>query len=123
NPINTYTNYDNNMGHWLGPDADDWYFEFSQQPHRDWKFGVSWEQRRRGDNDLDQGTPPEDSRIHFLDGIVERSRFYGLFAQWQIRRDVFLSVNYNFIDSKNLQRVRGQNQKNHRLLLKFSLDY
>ena len=122
-PVNTYSNYNNVMGHWLGPDSDDWYFEITHQPHKNLRFGISWEQRRRGENDINQGTRPEDGKIHFLDGVVERNRFYAIFGQWQIRRDVFLNVTYNFIQSKNLNREEGLNQNNHRLLLQLSLNY
>lgn len=122
-PINTYSNYNNTMGHWLGPDADDWYFEFGHWLHRNLRVGISWEQRRRGQNDINKGEPPEDNRFHFLDGVVERNRFYGLSAQWQIRRDIFLNMIYNFIQSKNLQREEGLNQNNHRVFLTFSLNY
>ncbi|MFQ5823472.1 MAG: capsule assembly Wzi family protein [bacterium] len=121
--INTYTNYNNIIGHWLGPNADDWYFEISHQPHRNLRFGIFWEQRRRGDNDINRGTPPADGKIHFLDGVVERNRFYGILVQWQIRRDIFLSAIYNFIQSKNLRHQESLNQNNHRLLLQFSLNY
>ncbi|MFQ5864253.1 MAG: capsule assembly Wzi family protein [bacterium] len=123
NSINTYSNYNNVMGHWLGPDSDDWYFEITHRPHRNLRFGISWEQRRRGETDINQGTPPEDGKIHFLDGVVERNRYYGIFGQWQIRRDFLLNVIYNFIQSKNLQRQHGLSQNNHRLLLQLSLNY
>ncbi|MFQ6113282.1 MAG: capsule assembly Wzi family protein, partial [bacterium] len=121
--LNTYSNYDNVMGHWLGPDSDDWYFEITHQPHRNLRLGISWEQRRRGENDINQGTPPADRKIHFLDGVVERNQYYGILGQWQIRRDFFLNVIYNFIQSKNLGRQQGLNQDNHRLLVQFSLNY
>jgi hypothetical protein len=121
--INTYINYNNILGHWLGPNADSWYFEIAHQPHRNWKFGISWEQRRRGEGDIYNGVRPPGDQKHFLSGIVERNRFYTLFGRWQIRRDVFLKVTYNYVQSKNLRRQKGLNQSNHRLLLEFSLNY
>ncbi|MCG8605620.1 capsule assembly Wzi family protein, partial [bacterium] len=76
-PINTYSNYNNILGHWLGPDADDWYFELGKQMHKNLRVSVSWEQRRRANNDITDGERPSDDKIHFLDGILERNRYYG----------------------------------------------
>ncbi len=121
--INTYSNYNNTMGHWLGPDADNWYIEIARQFHKNLKIGITWEQRRRGVNDINQGTQPEDDLIHFLHGTVERNRILGLTGQWQIQRDLFFKVAYNFIQSKNLHRQEGLNQNNHRLFVKFFLNY
>lgn len=122
-PINTYSNYDNVMGHWLGPDADDWYFEISHQFHKNLRLGSAWEQRRRGNNDIHQGTEPEDAQIHFLDGVVERNRFLSLLAQWQVWRDIYLNFNYSFVQSRNMDRVAGNNQNSHRLIVQFALNY
>ncbi|RMF61377.1 MAG: hypothetical protein D6743_13640 [Calditrichaeota bacterium] len=123
NPVNTYANYNNSLGHWLGPDSDDWYVEVRHQFSRDLELGVSWEQRRRGQNDLNFGTRPADGKVKFLDGVVERTRFYGLIGRWQLRRDLFLTTTYHFIQSKNLRRRPEFDQDNHRLLVTFSLNY
>ncbi|NIR70712.1 hypothetical protein GWN42_15610 [candidate division KSB1 bacterium] len=121
--INTYSNYNNAMGHWLGPDADDWYFEVARQFHKNIRIGVFWEQRRRGQNDITQGTRPEDGRIHFLDGPVERNRIFGFVARWQVHRDIFFNLTYNFIQTENLRREVGLDQNNHRVFLNVSVDY
>ncbi|HEX9654304.1 MAG TPA: capsule assembly Wzi family protein [bacterium] len=124
NEINTYTNYNNVIGHWLGPDSDDLFFEITKQAHKNWRFTLSWEQRRRGEgNDLNNNERPVDDRINFLSGVVERNRYYGLSAQWQAFRDAFFGVNYNFIESKNLQRRENVNQNNHRVFITFSLNH
>jgi len=123
-PLNTFSNYNNVIGHWLGPDADDWYFEMAKQLHKNLRVGISWEQRRRGSgNDLNDGEQPPDNRIHFLSGVVERNRIYGFSGQWQVRRDWYLSANYNFIQSKNLRRQENLDQNNHRLFISFFLNY
>jgi len=123
-PLNTFSNYNNVIGHWLGPDSDDWYFEMAKQLHKNLRVGISWEQRRRGSgNDLTDGEQPPDNRIHFLSGVVERNRIYGLSGQWQVRRDWYLSATYNFIQSKNLRRQENLDQNNHRLFISFSLNY
>jgi hypothetical protein len=122
--INTYTNYNNVIGHWLGPDSDDLYFELAKQAHKNLRLAVSWEQRRRGEgNDLTNNEPPANNRINFLSGVVERNRYYGFSAQWQFIRDGFFGVSYHYIQSKNLQRREHLDQNNHRLFINFSLNY
>jgi hypothetical protein len=122
-PVNTYTNYSNTIGHWLGPDSDDWYLELGHQITRDVRLALSWEQRRRGQNDVREGDPPENNQIRFLDGVVERNRYLGVTVRWQTVRDVFLSANYHFIQSKNLNHREGFAQNNHRLFLRLALNY
>lgn len=122
-PINTYKNYNNPLGHWLGPDADDWFLEITHRPHRNLKLGLSWEQRRRGDNNINEGTPPEDRRIHFLDGVVERNRFHSLFAEWQPVRDLFVHFRYDFIQTDNLRRDPNRDPTTHRFRVQLDLNY
>lgn len=121
--INTYINYNNVIGHWLGPNADDWYFELAHQFHRDWRVTISWEQRRRGESNIFNGQKPPDNRKKFLSGVVERVRFYGLSLRWQIRRDFFLDLNYNFLQSRNLRHLPGYHQNNHRLQIQLMVNY
>ncbi len=122
-PINTFSNYDNTMGHWLGPDADDWYIEFGHQPHRNVRWSVSFEQRRRAANDIQEGSRPADGRIKFLDGVVERTRHYGLAAEWQPWRDIVFAASYQFIQAQNLRRKAELDQNNHRLFLRLAVNY
>lgn len=122
-PVNTYSNYNNTLGHWLGPDADDWYVEIAHQPHRNLRWSVSWEQRRRGENDINFGTRPENGHVKFLDGPAERNRAYGIAGEWQLHRDVFVSASYQYLQSKNLRRQDGFDQNNHRLFLRLSVNH
>ncbi len=123
NEINFYTNYNNFMGHWLGPDSDDFYVELKNSVHKNLKVGLSFEKRRRGQNDLSQIERPPDLKSDFLGGVVEKNSFYGATFEWQILRDIFLNTTYQFIQTDNLRRVQGQNQNNHRLLVNLSLNY
>lgn len=119
--VNTLTNYNNPMGYWLGSDNDNVFVAFSHQASRDFRWQVSFENRRRGDTEIKLRPMPEDGRIKFLDGIVETARFYGLEGEWQFRRDASLSANYQFIQSDNLRRDADLDQSNHRLFLRFAL--
>jgi len=123
-PINEYTNYDNILGHWLGPDADDLYLEANRRFSRDLKLGLFLEQGRRGKNDLKHPLSGDVSlRKHFLDGVVERQRLVGVSGQWQIRRDVFLSARYSFVKHRNFERQPGLNGQSHQVAVQFYLNY
>lgn len=122
-PVNTYSNYNNSIGHWLGPDADDWYIELRRRLNKNVMLGISWERRRRGQNDINFGERPEDRRIEFLTEPVEKSLFYSVSVEWQVMRDLFVTARYNYIQTDNLRRVAGNDQNNHRLLLTMSLNY
>ncbi len=122
-PINTHSNYNGSIGHWLGPDADDLFVEFAHQPHRNLRWSVSWEHRRRAQNDINFGTRPADGRTTFLGGVVETVRHYGLAMEWQMRRDWLLSASYQYLQSDNLRRDELADQNNHRLFLRFSANY
>ena len=123
-PVNTYSNYNRSLGHWLGPDADDWYLELGYQPHRNLRAALVFEQRRKGPgNDFNKGQRPPDGKMYFLRGIVERNRIYGLTAQVQLRRDWFFRLTYHYIQTRNLRLEPGNDQNNHRLLINFEFDF
>jgi len=123
-PVNTYSNYGFILGHWLGPDADSWYIGFEHLAHKNLKLQLSIEQRRRGSqNDITIGERPENDIINFLDGVVRRNRILGLSGRWQMHRDIFLKLNYEFIRTTNLAGKAGVDQTSHRLFVDFSLNY
>jgi hypothetical protein len=121
--INTYTNYNNVIGHWLGPDADNLHFEFGYILSRDFRIALSLQKRRRGRNDVNDGARPDTDTIRFLDGVVEQSYFYGFSGNLQIFRDFHLWANYEFIQTDNLYHESGLNQNNHRLFMGLSINY
>jgi hypothetical protein len=123
NPVNAYTNYNNVIGHWLGPDADDWFFELGYQMTRDFRFALAWERRRRGQNDVNDGIRPEDDVMEFLGGVVERNQLYGLSGQWQVFRDIFISASYQYIRSRNLYGEEGPDQNNHRFFFRLAANF
>jgi len=122
--INIYQNYDQSMGHWLGPNADDWYFETSFQPNRDLRLTFSFEHVRKGEGDIAQ--PWNESygnKKRFLAGVVEKRYIYGFKVTDQIMRDVFLSLKAYRIQTKNMERIVDKNsvdtQVNFELLLNY----
>jgi hypothetical protein len=122
--INTYQNYDQSIGHWLGPNADNWYVEANFSPNRDLILTCSLEQVRKGEGDITQAWNESfGEKKQFLTGTIEKRSIYGFKITDQILRDVFLSLKAYWIQTKNLDRVAGKNvldkQVNFELLLNY----
>ncbi len=106
--INIYVNYDQPIGHWLGPNADDLYIELSYKPYRDLDLQLSAERVRRGKGDIN--TPHQSSegkRKKFLSGIVESTWSYGLQVSDQIFKDVFISMKYFVLRTNYINKLGG----------------
>jgi len=122
--INVYQNYDQSVGHWLGPNADDWFFEANYNPNRDLRLTFSLEQVRKGEGDISQ--PWNESygeRKRFLSGVVEKRNIYGVKITDQILRDVFLSLKAFWIQTKNLERIAAKNSHDTQVNLELLLNY
>jgi hypothetical protein len=121
--INIYTNYDKTIGHWLGPNSDNLFFQLCYQFGRDFKIELLLERIRRGRGDLDTQSQPESgTRKKFLEGTIERRNLAGLKITGQLRRDVYLSFSYTYSDSHNLDRVPNRYSIDHLTRLEFSFN-
>ncbi len=122
--INVYQNYNQNMGHWLGPNADDWFFEANYSPIRELSLTCSLEMIRKGAGELSQPWHESDgTRKQFLSGVVEKKNSYGLKITDQIFRDAFLSIKAYWIQTDNLKRVPGDNSLDRQVNFEFLLNY
>jgi hypothetical protein len=122
--INVYQNYDQSMGHWLGPNADDWFFEANYRPNRDLSLTFSLEQVRKGEGDITQ--PWNESfgnRKRFLSGVIEKRYIYGTKITDQILRDVFLSFKAYWIQTKNLERIANNKAFDKQINFELRLNY
>jgi len=122
--INSYQNYDQSIGHWLGPNADDWFIEANYNPNRDLTLTLFLEQVRKGEGDITQGWNESfGEKKRFLTGTIEKRSIYSFKITDQILRDVFVSLTACWIKTKNLDRVAGNNvldkQVNFELLLNY----
>jgi len=123
-PINTYQNYDQSIGHWLGPNADDWFLETNYRPNRDLTLTLSFERVRKGAGDITRAWRPEYGREkHFLAGTVEKRYIYGFKIRDQIFRDVFVMLKAYAIQRKNFQRVAGENRLDKQVNFVLLLNY
>lgn len=122
--INVYQNYDQSIGHWLGPNADNWFIEANYSPNRDLTLTGSLEQVRKGEGDITQGWNESfGEKKQFLAGTIEKRSIYGLKVTDQILRDVFLSLKAYWIQTKNLDRVPGKNVNDKQVNFELLLNY
>ena len=122
--INTYQNYDQSIGYWLGPNADDWFFETNYQPNRDLRLTFSFERVRKGEGDITQPwNLSYGKQKHFLPGVVETRYIYGFKITDQILRDVFVSIKAFRIQTKNLERVLNKNSVDSHVNFVLSFNY
>ena len=122
--INVYQNYDQSIGHWLGPNADDWFIEANYSPNRDLILTWSLEQVRKGEGDIAQGWNESfGEKKQFLNGTIEKRSIYGFKVTDQILRDVFLSLKAYWIQTTNLDRIADKNVLDKRVNFELLLNY
>jgi hypothetical protein len=122
--INVYTNYDKPIGHWLGPNSDDLFLRSQVYISRYLTYTLSIERIRHGDGDIN--TPHDDSmgkRKSFLSGTVETIWSWGLGGTVQIWRDTFLSFNYHYLTTQNVELVPNTNSQDHQFKIRFYANY
>ena len=122
--INVYTNYDQSIGHWLGPNADDWFFELNFLPHRDIKLSLTYEHIRRGEGSLfDPHDVTDGTEKHFLKGIIEKQHHIGCRFVGQVLRDLFISLGGYRIITTNQDRTAGNDVNNTHISLDMWFNY
>lgn len=122
--INIYTHYDKIIGHWLGPNSENVFFQIGYQLSRDLRFELNLERIRKGVGRADTHSRPDvGDEKHFLGGIVENRKLAGLKLTDQIRRDFFISVSYTYSDSRNLAQIQGRKSYDHLARFVFYFNY
>ena len=89
-PAATFTNNGYVLGHWIGQNADDLYLELRYRPIRALKAGVFGEVYRKGglkDVAYQYRVPSQP----FLYGPLHEERSFGVYADYQVTRDLFVS--------------------------------
>ena len=123
-PINIYQNYNQNIGHWLQPNSDLLFFEFNSLINRDLHVKFQVERIRHGKGDIYTPHKKEDGmNKKFLAGIVETRYRFGIDITDQIIRDFFLTLQYNYLDTKNLDRIPGNNSRGSQVIFQLSANW
>ena len=121
---NTYQNYDKSIGHWLGPNSDDLFIEMGYILNRDLSIALSTERIRRGDGDINiPHTSDDPKEKKFLSGTVETKWSFGFSVTDQLFRDIFLSLNYYYIKTDNLDRKEGVQSDDSRASLQLIVNW
>lgn len=122
--VNIYQNYDRPIGHWLGPNSDDFYLEFGYLINRDLQFALTAERLRHGRGNITTPHVQADGiRKEFLEGIIEKKWSYGFKFTDQLVKDIFLTLNYYHIRTDNLNREAGKNSKDNHVSFEFTINW
>ena len=134
---NTYTAWETNLGHPIGPNSDE---VFSKVAYNltDWiRLSLDYHFIRRGENIYDEkgnlvknvggdlnishGPNPENENAYFLDGIRFNNNIFQLGLRIEPIRDFVFDIIYHFNQEKNL--TEGKINKESYGLIKFQLGY
>ena len=116
--INVYNHYNQHIGHWLEPNSDQFYSDLNFLVNRDLQIKFLIEQIRHGKGDINSPhQKAEGLRKKFLDGVVEKRWRFGFSVTDQILRDIFIRLQYNFIDINNANNVKKSDRRDQHIVL------
>lgn len=106
-PIPTsYKNFNTPLGHWIGPNADDLFFELNRSFSKDIQAKLSYDRVRKGEiggSIYDYSNEAMNGEKHFLGGIVEKTHTLMLTLTYRITMDSKVEVSYSNIQIDNKQ--------------------
>lgn len=134
---NTYTAWETNMGHPIGPNADEIFSELAYNVN-DWiRTSLNYRFVRRGENIYDEagnliknvggdinishGPDPEFDNAYFLDGERYNSNIFQIGFRVEPVRDFIFSITYNYDHENNL--TSGNTTIINYALFKFQIGY
>lgn len=134
---NTYTAWGTNLGHPIGPNADEIFGRIAYN-FTDWiRLSLDYHFIRRGENIYDEmgnlvrnvggdlnishGPAPENENVYFLDGVRFNNNVFQIGVRIEPIRDFVFDIIYNYDQEKNLS--EGSKTKQGYGLLKFTLNY
>ena len=122
--FNTYLNYDQSIGHWLGPNSDDLFLEINHRFNRDIQVKFSTERTRHGEGGIDvPHTVQDGTSKDFLSGVVETTWSYGCKITDQIFRDVFISLDYYYMKTSNLNRIKNNDSSDNHASIQLKINW
>jgi len=111
-PIPTsYTHFDTPLGHWIGPNADDLFFEVNHQFTENLLVRLSYNRIRKGEiggSIYDYDELAESEKTRFLMGIVEKTKTIGLGLKYRIFQDSTIGIEYSYIKVYNKQKEEAK---------------
>ncbi|MBN2412754.1 hypothetical protein JXQ31_13785 [candidate division KSB1 bacterium] len=131
--LNSYRHFITGLGHWIGPNADDLYLELAYRYSRRLKIFLYFEVLRHGANQdsVNYGGSifaphrfGDSETVHFLDGILEKTKSTGVNVSYELAREFFIKLQYNYFwgqfDAPEKQDYPGNRSE---FWLQFSLNY
>jgi hypothetical protein len=103
-----YTSYDYVLGHWIGSNADQIYFAYTQKIIRGLESKISLEYTRKGQTEL----PDDQYKLPYpmtLYGSRRVSNLVGLGVKYEIIHSAFVNVEYTYSDISDQQPGRTYN--------------
>ncbi|MFQ5606106.1 MAG: capsule assembly Wzi family protein [bacterium] len=115
--INAYSHFSTGLGHWIGPNADDWLFHLRYRLSKSWLISLQVEFYRHGANEPENNVGGDFRRarasgdadiVPFLSGIEERRKRLAFNIRYEIFRNFFVGVDLNTASSENMLLPDGQ---------------
>jgi hypothetical protein len=134
---NTYTAWNTNLGHPIGPNSDEVFSKVAYN-FTDWiRLSLDYKFIRRGENiydnqgnliknvggdlNISHGPDPENENAYFLDGIRFNNNIFQLGLRIEPIRDFVFDIIYNYDQEKNISEGSSRNQSYG--MIKFTLNY
>jgi hypothetical protein len=106
--VNVYEQDGEGLGARFGPNADRFTVQMAFQPHRDLRFVSQFALQRKGRGDIFRPHLPEDGNAKgFLSGTTINSAFWQIEVEDQLRRDIYLKLEFAWERRSNAAFVPG----------------
>lgn len=117
-----YTNYDYQLGHWIGSNSDQVYLAFTKHIIRGLKIKGWFTYIRRGSRE-DPTEPRYQDKNYFLWGIRNNYTSWGITARYEIIHDVFASAVYRSRQTSEQKAEGGEFTNTNGSEFAFTLNY
>lgn len=129
-----YKHYDSLLGHSIGPNADELYWEVNYRLSKwakmclfgeVWRHGANFEDRNVGGDVNIPHQFEDDLYANFLDGILEKQNVLGVQFSYEIFRDFYLDLGYEWTNAVNVVVKEDQrgNSQSHQFAFSIGLNY
>ncbi len=114
--INTYSHFLTGLGHWIGPNSDDFLFNMDYRFSKSLLVSFQFETYRHGANEPNRNVggdinrdrfPGDPDFVAFLEGIKERRHNLRITARYEIFRNLYVNFSFDTSASKNILLPNG----------------
>jgi len=105
---NNYIHQGKIIGHWLGPDAEDLFFELNHWISDKIQLTLQYEIENHGEGKIGHPWKPEKGRKNaFLSGVVEKKNIIGINASYEPNAQWELALGIKFWNIQNKEHIEG----------------